>query len=81
MSAPFKTRAGVLSSAGSGDAGKVPLLNAQGRLDISFVPAVLALLAHPGALPVAADDAAAAAAGVNVGEFYRAGSAIMVRIT
>lgn len=37
MGALFKTLRGILSSAGASDAGKVPLLNADGKLDASFI--------------------------------------------
>ncbi|WDS36250.1 hypothetical protein [Pseudoxanthomonas sp.] len=37
MASPLKTRKGVLSSSGSGDAGKVPLLGSDGTLDASFL--------------------------------------------
>lgn len=39
MTAPLKTRGAVLTSSGSGDAGRVPLLGPDGKLDPSFFQA------------------------------------------
>lgn len=39
MAAPLKTRGAVLTSSGSGDAGRVPLLGPDGKLDPSFFQA------------------------------------------
>ncbi len=39
MTAPFKTRKAVLTSAGASDAGKVPLLGSDGKLHSSFMAA------------------------------------------
>lgn len=36
MASPLKTLSGILSSSGSGDAGKIPLLGPDGKLDPSF---------------------------------------------
>ena len=43
------------------------------------IDAILRLVAH--ATTVAANDAAAAAAGVPVGAFYRVGNALQIRVT
>lgn len=39
MTAPMKTRGAVLTSSGSGDAGRIPLLGPDGKLDPSFFQA------------------------------------------
>jgi hypothetical protein len=61
--------------------------NDQGRADyaqyIAALDALVAALAagNVGALKQAANDAAAARAGVGIGQMYRNGSAIQVRVT
>lgn len=40
MTAPIKTRGAILTSSGSGDAGRIPLLGPDGKLDTSFFGAI-----------------------------------------
>lgn len=38
MAAPFKTRLGVITSVGAADAGKIPVLDADGKISDSMLP-------------------------------------------
>jgi hypothetical protein len=61
----------------------IPWVDAEGRPVRLFANYMVLLdqLKHPGVLVDAANDAAAKTAGVMVGELYRSGSQVMVRVT
>ncbi len=76
MTAPFKTRKAVLSSAGAGDAGKVPLLGSDGKLHSSFMTASVQI--QRGTESVAASGAKTASKTVTFASAFATAPTVML---